>query len=71
MVGMSGARVGVFLLTILTVPSHELEINVSFVTGFQETENASLLCSWKFMTGNSSTPRSNSFSDPSPPAAIS
>lgn len=68
---MNGGKLDGFWLTILTVPSHELEINVSFVTGFQETEKVSLLCSWKFMTGNSSTPKSKSFSDPSPPAAIS
>lgn len=32
-------------LTILTVPSHELETKVSFVVWFQNTENVSLLCS--------------------------
>ena len=36
----------------MTVPSHELDAKVSFVTGFQHTENVSRLCSWKFMTGN-------------------
>lgn len=58
-------------LTSLTVPSQELEMNVSLVTGFQETEKVSLLCSWKFMTGNSLTPRSKSFNEPSPQAVIS
>lgn len=33
-------------LTILTVPSHELETKVSFVVWFQNTEKVSLLCSW-------------------------
>lgn len=55
----------------MTVPSQELEMKVSLVTGFQQTEKASRLCSWKFMTGKSLTPRSNSFSDPSPQATIS
>lgn len=32
--------------TILTVPSHELDANVSFAVWFQNTENVSLLCSW-------------------------
>lgn len=31
--------------TILTVPSQELEMKLSFVMGFQATENASRLCS--------------------------
>lgn len=43
-------------------------MKVSLVPGFQQTEKASLLCSWKFMTGNSFTPRSNSFREPSPHA---
>jgi hypothetical protein len=46
-------------------------MNESFVTGFQQTANVSLLCSWKFMTGKSLTPRSNSFIDPSPQAVTS
>lgn len=57
-------------LTIFTVPSHELDMNVSFVIGFHATENVSRLCSWKFMTGKSLTPKSNSLSEPSPHAAI-
>lgn len=32
-------------LTILTVPSHELDIKVSFVVWFQNTAKVSLLCS--------------------------
>lgn len=58
-------------LTIFTVPSHELEANVSFVTGLQATENVSRLCSWKFMTGNSGTLVSYSFTEPSPHATSS
>lgn len=59
-------------LTILTVPSHELDANVSLVTGLQATEKASRLCSWKFMTGNSdATPTSYSLTDPSPHATSS
>jgi hypothetical protein len=36
--------------------------------GFQHTQNVSRLCSWKFMTGKSLAPRSNSLIDPSPHA---
>jgi hypothetical protein len=41
------------------------------VTGFQQTEKASRLCSWKFMTGKSLTPRSNNLREPSPQAVTS
>lgn len=58
-------------LTILTVPSHELEIKLSLVTGFQAVAKASRLCSWKIMTGNSLMPISKSLSDPSPQATTS
>lgn len=44
--GERGEVVGGRGLTILTVPSHELETKVSFVVWFQNTENVSLLCSW-------------------------
>lgn len=46
-------------------------MNESFVIGFQQTANVSLLCSWKFITGKSSTPKSKSFIDPSPQAVTS
>lgn len=57
--------------TILTVPSHELEMKLSLVTGFQAVAKASRLCSWKIMTGNSLEPMSKSLSDPSPQATTS
>lgn len=44
--GYGGGAEGGSGLTILTVPSHELETKVSFVVWFQNTENVSLLCSW-------------------------
>lgn len=40
---MSGNRE---VRTIFTVPSHELDIKVSFAVWFQKTEKVSLLCSW-------------------------
>lgn len=57
--------------TILTVPSHELEMKVSLVMGFQATAKASRLCSWKIMMGNSFMPMSKSLRDPSPQATTS
>lgn len=36
---------GVIIHTILTVPSQELDANVSLVTGLHATEKASRLCS--------------------------
>lgn len=57
--------------TILTVPSHELEMKVSLVMGFQATAKASRLCSWKIMMGNSFMPMSKSLRDPSPHATTS
>jgi len=55
----------------LTVPSQELERNESLVMGLQHTEKVSRLCSWKFMTGKSLTPRSKSLREPSPHATMS
>lgn len=46
-------------------------MNVSLFTGFQQTEKVSRLCSWKFITGKSFSPRSKSFRDPSPQAVTS
>lgn len=53
------------------MPSHELEMKLSLVTGFQAVAKASRLCSWKIMTGNSLKPMSKSLSDPSPQATTS
>ena len=64
-------QVVVFQRTILTVPSQELEMKVSFVTGFQAAAKASRLCSWKIMTGNSFAPMSKSLREPSPHATTS
>jgi hypothetical protein len=54
------------VLTILIVPSHELEANVSLETRFHDTAYTSRLCSFQDCTGNSFTLISNSFTEPSP-----
>jgi hypothetical protein len=54
--------------TILMVPSHELEANVSFETRFHDTEYTSRLCSCHDCTGKLFSAMSNSFTDPSPHA---
>lgn len=56
--------------TILMVPSHELEQNVSFDTKFQCTEKTSRLCSCQERTGKLSRPMSKSLMEPSPEATI-
>jgi len=57
-------------LTILMVPSHELEQIVSFDTRFQWTEKTSRLCSCQERTGKLSRPMSNSLMEPSPEATM-
>ncbi len=55
-------------ITILMVPSQELEQNVSFDTRFQCTEKTSRLCSCQDCTGKSLSAMSKSLIEPSPEA---